>query len=152
MTIEADQTSVVFRDRDDADSDGVADGTASFTLTRTGETDAALTVPVTLTQDRPFLASGDLSKQAMFAAGSSTAVLTFTYFESFAVFPAGEQVAGGTLTATVGAGTGYEVGTQDSASVPIVIALTVGFDMDAYTIAEASGPQQVTPRSRLANQ
>ena len=143
VTIEADQTSVVFRDRDDADGDGVADGTASFTLTRTGETDAALTVPVTLTQDRSFLASGDLSKQATFAAGSSTAVLTFTYYQSFAVFPAGEQVAGGTLTATVGAGTGYEVGTQDSASVPIVIALTVGFELDAYTIAEASGPQQV---------
>ena len=143
VTIEADQTSVVFRDGDDADGDGVADGTASFTLTRTGETDAALTVPVTLTQDRSFLASGELSKQVTFAAGSSTAVLTFNYFQSFPGIPLGEVIAGGTLTATVGAGTGYEVGTQDSASVPIVIALTVRFEMDAYTIAEASGPQQV---------
>ena len=142
VTIAADQTSVMYRDNGDADNDTVTDGTVSFTLTRTGVTTADLMVDVTLTQDRPFLESADLSKQVTFAIGSATTVLTILAAE-FPGFPVGEVVASGNLMATVAAGTGYVVGTPATASVSIVIALTVGFDMDDYRITEESGPLQI---------
>ena len=41
------------------------------------------------------------------------------------------------------AGTGYDVGTPATASVSIVIALTVGFHKDDYRITEESGPLQI---------
>ena len=142
VTIEADQTSVMYRDNGDADNDMVTDGTVSFTLTRTGVTTADLMVDVTLTQDRPFLESADLSKQVTFLTGSATTVLTFLAAE-FPGFPVGEVVASGNLRARVAAGTGYAVGTPATASVSIVIALTVGFDMDDYSITEESGSLQI---------
>ena len=142
VTIAADQTSVMYRDSGDADTDGVTNGTVSFTLTRTGATTGTLMVAVTLTQDRSFLGSADLSEEVMFATGSATKVLTILDTD-FTGFPAGEVVASGNLRATVAAGTGYAVGTPATASVSIVIALTVGFDMDDYRITEESGSLQI---------
>ncbi len=53
-----------------------ADGeNASFTLRRTGETTAALTVTVALTQDKPFLEDTELSREVTIPVGAASAPL-----------------------------------------------------------------------------
>ena len=75
---------------------------ASFTLSRTGDTAAALTVAVAVTEDGAVLA-GAAPSEAVFAAGSSTATL--------AVATEDDEIAGDTsvVTVRVEAGTGYAV-------------------------------------------
>ena len=127
VTISADKTSAVLKGDD-----------ITYTLTRTGSTTAALDVTVALTQTGDFLAAADLTKMVTIDAGQSenTFTVAATSFEHFAL---GATIAGGTLTATVQAGTGYGPGTPASVDVSIVVALTVGFDMASYSVAEEAG-------------
>ena len=132
VTIVADQSSKVFGAYTDV----------SFTLTRTGSTTDALTVTVTLDQkdftldqERQFLKStSNLSRQVTFAAGEAEEELTIGWAD-FSV-STGEEIASGKLTATVVDGSGYDVGMSSEAEVSIVVALTVGFDKDEYTVPE----------------
>ena len=127
VTISADRTSAVLK------GDSIV-----YTLTRTGSTAAALPVTVALTQTRDFLGASDLGKTVTFGAGESTKTFTVSA-ASFQDFAPGATVAGGTLTATVQAGTGYDPGTPASVDVTMVVALTIGFELSSYTIAEEDG-------------
>ena len=128
VTIEADATSAVYRE--DA---------SAFTLTRTGATTDTLAVTVELTQSGRFISDADLSKTVTFAAGSATAALSLDHQQH----PAGASIGSGTLTATVVDGTDYDVGTPGTAEMAIIVALTVGFDMDSYSVNEEDGPLEV---------
>ena len=114
---------------------------ASFTLTRTGATTDPLDVVVALTQTRLFLDAGDLLKTVTIAAGSSSKTLSFSAGDL--LLPASETRESGTLTATVPAGTGYNPGTTATASVDVVVALTVSFDELSYRVDEGAGTLQV---------
>ena len=95
-----------------ASSSPVTEGTAaSFTLSRTGDTAAALTVAVSVTEAGSVL-SGTPASTATFAAGSAEATLAVATDDD------GEAEADGRVTATVSAGTGYEVD-ADAASAGI---------------------------------
>ena len=114
---------------------------ASFTVTRTGATTDPLDVVVALTQTRLFLDAGDLLKTVTIAAGSSSKTLSFSAGDL--LLPASETRESGTLTATVQAGTGYNPGTTATASVDVVVALTVSFDELSYRVDEGAGTLQV---------
>ena len=131
MTISADKTSAVLKGDD-----------VTYTLTRTGSTTAALPVTVALTQTGDFLAASELTKTVTIAAGQSTQTFTIAA-TSFQHFAQGATVEGGTLTAAVQAGTDYVPGTPASTDVSIVVALTVGFEMTSYSVAEEAGPLAV---------
>ena len=132
VTISADTTSAVLKGDD-----------ITYTLTRTdGLTTAALPVTVALTQTGDFLAASELTKTVTIAAGQSTQTFTFAA-TSFQDFAPGATVEGGTLTAAVQAGTGYVPGTPALVDVAIVVALTFGFEMASYSIAEEDGPLAV---------
>ena len=62
---------------------------------------------------------------------------------SFQHFAQGATVEGGTLTAAVLAGTGYVLGTPASVDVSIVVALTIGFEMASYSVAEEADTLEV---------
>ena len=86
---------------------------ASFTLSRTGSTDAALTVAVAVSETGAAV-SGTTPTSVTFAAESSTAILS--------VATEDDEVAedASTLTATVSSGTGYTVsGTSGSTEVVV---------------------------------
>ena len=97
-----------------ADASPVTEGTAaSFTLTRRGDTTAALTVNVGVSEDGEMV-DGTAPATAAFAAGSATAALT--------VPTADDEVeeSASAVTATVSPGTGYEPDTgAESASVTV---------------------------------
>ena len=114
---------------------------ASFTVTRTGATTNPLDVVVALTQTRLFLDAGDLLKTVTIAAGSSSKTLSFSAGDL--LLPASETRESGTLTATAQAGTGYNPGTTATASVDVVVALTVSFDELSYSVDEGVGMLQV---------
>ena len=92
----------------------VTEGTAAtFTLTRTGATDAALTVDVSVSESGATV-SGTAPTSVTFVAGSSTATLSAATED--------DEVAedSSTLTAAVSSGTGYTVdGTSGSADVVV---------------------------------
>ena len=86
-----------------ASSSPVTEGTAaSFTLSRTGDATAALTVAVAVTEAGSVL-SGTPPATATFAAGSAEATLAVATDDD------GVDEADGRVTATVSAGSGYEV-------------------------------------------
>ena len=146
----ANASSIFYRGGSDRDSDGDADGDAIFTLTRTGDTAAALNgVPVALTQTRAFLPDNKLAKTVNFAAGSATATLTVASSE-FRGFGAGEEVGGGTLTATVQDGAGYDLGETAAADVTVHIRMMVGFSEASYSVGEGDGPLAVTLFARTS--
>ena len=95
----------------------VTEGTAlDFELTRGGDTTAELAVTVTLSTN-PTGASvyqGAASRTATFVAGSETATLTVATVNDTV------DEANAVVTATVGSGTGYAVGTPASASVTVL--------------------------------
>ena len=127
VTIAVDKTSAVLKGDD-----------ITYTVTRTGSTTDALPVTVALTQTGDFLAASELTKTITIAAGQSTQ--TFTVAAAiFQDFAPGATVEGGTLTAAVQPGTDYVPGTPASVDVAIVVALTVGFEMASYSIAEEAG-------------
>ena len=113
------------------------EGVASFTVTRTGATTDPLDVVVALTQTRLFLDAGGLLHTVTIAAGSSSKTLSFPAGDL--LLPASETRESGTLTATVLAGTGYNPGTPATASVDVVVALTVSFDELSYRVDEGVG-------------
>ena len=110
----------------------------TYTVTRTGSTTDDLPVTVALTQTRDFLAAADLTKTVTIDAGQSAKTFTVeaAIFQDFAP---GATVEGGTLTAAVQPGTDYVPGTPASVDVDIVVALTFGFEMASYSIAEEAG-------------
>ena len=131
VTIAADKTSAVLKGDD-----------ITYTVTRTGSTTDDLPVTVVLTQTGDFLAAADLARTVTIAAGQSTQTFTVAA-TSFQDFAPGATAEGGTLTAAVQAGTGYVPGTPASVDVTIIVALTVGFEMASYSIAEEAGPLAV---------
>ena len=131
VTISADKSSAVLK------GDGI-----TYTVTRTGSTTDDLPVTLALTQTGDFLAAADLARTVTIAAGQSTQTLTVAA-TSFQDFAPGSTAEGGTLTAAVQAGTGYVLGTPDSVDVTIIVALTVGFEMASYSVAEEAGPLAV---------
>ena len=131
VTIEADKTSAVLKGDD-----------LTYTVTRTGSTTDDLPVTLALTQTGDFLAAADLARTVTIAAGQSTQTFTVAA-TSFQDFAPGATAEGGTLTAAVQAGTGYVLGTPDSVDVTIIVALTVGFEMASYSVAEEAGPLAV---------
>ena len=143
--------SIIYRGgSQDRDTDGDADGDAIFTLTRTGDTAAALNgVSVALTQTRRFLPDSKLARTVDFAADSATATLTVASNE-FRGFGAGEEVGGGTLTATVQDGAGYEPGAADPAEVDVHIRMMVGFSEASYSVGEGESPLAVTLWARTS--
>ena len=127
VTISADTTSAVLKGDD-----------ITYTVTRTGSTTDDLPVTVALTQTGDFLAAADLTKTVTIDAGQSAK--TFTVAAAiFQDFASGATVEGGTLTAAVQPGTDYVPGTPASVDVDIVVALTFGFEMASYSIAEEAG-------------
>ena len=128
VTISADKTSGVLKGDD-----------LTYTLARTGPTTDDLPVTVVLTQTGEFLAAADLTKTVTILAGQSTQTFTVAA-TSFQHFPQGDPVEGGTLTATVQAGTDYG---SVSVDVAIVVGLTVGFEMASYSVAEEAGTLEV---------
>ena len=127
VTISADKTSAVLKGDD-----------ITYTVTRTGLTTDDLPVTVALTQTGDFLAAADLTKTVTIDAGQSAKTFTVeaAIFQDFAP---GATVEGGTLTAAVQPGTDYVPGTPASVDVDIVVALTFGFEMASYSIAEEAG-------------
>ena len=127
--------SIIYRLNLDEDGDGDIDGDATFLLSRTGDTAEALTVPVQLSQTRGFLDSGLLAQEATFQAGNATTTLAVAHHR-FRVFSPGEEMGGGTLTATVQNGDGYDVGAAASAEAAVHMIAMVGFEMDSYSFSE----------------
>ena len=109
----------------------------TFTLTRTEDPAAALTVGVALTQDQDLLLSEDLAQNVTFGAGEATATLQL----SPGLFVGHTVTEETTLTATVQAGSGYVPGSPASASTRIVVtnpAVTASIEATSYTFAEGA--------------
>ena len=131
VTISADKTSAALKGDD-----------ITYTVTRTGPTTDDLPVTVALTQTGDFLAAADLTKTVTIDAGQSakTLMVAATSLQDFAE---GATIEGGTLTAEVQPGTDYVPGTPVSVDVAIVVALTIGFEMASYSVAEEAGSLEV---------
>ena len=96
-----------------AQTPAVEGAAAAFTLTRTGATDAALTVAVSVSETGSVL-DGEPPASATFAAGSASATLSVATEDDEVTEDAS------TVTATVSSGTGYTVdGTSGSADVVV---------------------------------
>ncbi|WP_420461494.1 fibronectin type III domain-containing protein [Candidatus Palauibacter sp.] len=135
----------------DAPSALYAGGSADFTLTRTGAVARPLAVTVTLTQSQDYLAAANLSRTVVFLVDSVTAALQVPASQ-FRQLAAGTTPEKGTLTATVAAGTDYDVGAADSAAVDILIAATIGIKEASYTVSEEGGsPLTVTVVARTGD-
>ena len=125
---------------------------ANYTLTRAGYLGNELVVTVELT--------GNLDDHDYFSASNATRTLTFDANEATTTFgfssanlrqfPFGTVVRDGVVTATVAAGTGYDVGTQSSAETTVYTGPRVSFDMGSYEVGEADGPLAVTLISRIS--
>ena len=116
----------------------VTEGTAAaFTLTRTGDTAAALTVTVSVSEDGAVLA-GTPPTEAVFAAGSATVDLT--------VATEDDEVAGdgSVVTVTLVAGTGYAVDANASAAT-----VTVEDDDAAVENAAPTGLPTIAGTARV---
>ena len=126
-------------------------GHLDFTLTRGGNTTAALTVTLTLAQTRDFVPNSTLNgtHTATFDANATTA--------SFRVAVGSFQVSvgeDGEMTASVASGTGYGVGTPSAATVTVKSAhpaITVWIEQAAYRVREdvAGGKATAHIRARL---
>ena len=121
----------------DADVVGEDSGAVGFTLSRTGPTEASVTVTVAVTQeaDRDLLPDGAAAARTVtFAAGSTTTTLTVTLDN--------DDLAetSGVLTVQVQEGDGYTVGTPSSAAVTIT-------DGDTGTLPPAGLAASAGPRA-----
>ena len=103
---------------------------AAFTLSRTGDTAAALTVDVSMSETGAMVA-GTAPATATFDAGSATAALNVATEDDTIV------EAASTITATVAAGTGYTVDATVSAAEVAVN------DNDAATFTVSASPAQI---------
>ena len=120
----------------------VAEGTAaSFTLSRTGSTTAALTVAVAVSQAGDVLDDAAAAPATVsFDAGSDEATLSLATDDDDADDDAG------TVTVTLGAGTGYRVGAAGAATVAVTdndVPVDLVLTMPA-TVAEDAGAVTVT--------
>ena len=120
----------------------------TWTVTRAGAM-TAVEVPVTLTQDKPYLDAAQRSRTVTIPAGEPSAVLTVARADL--QLPDDAVVAAGTLTATVQPGTGYEVGAANVAAVEIVPFMTVRPDRLSYEVAEGAGTLAVTITARTGD-
>ena len=110
-----------------AGSSPVTEGDAAvFALTRTGDTAAALTVALSVTEDGAVL-SGTAPTEAVFTAGAATAELTVATADDEVVETAS------VVTVALAAGTGYAVDANAAEA-----SVTVEDDDAAPTIAGAS--------------
>ena len=115
-----------------ADASPVSEGTpAAFTLTRTGDAAAALTVAVSVTESGA-MASGALPTEVLFAAESTTAALAVGTADDALV------EASSTVTAALTAGIGYAVAAEGG-SAEVVVQ-----DDDSATFSVALSAQTVT--------
>ena len=104
-----------------------------FTLTRAGSTARALDVTVEIDQEQEWLDTSNLSHTVTFVAGVDTATLVFAASEVSL-----DPETTGTLTATA-SGTGISGGEATVAVVSLAHPpITIAFDQDAYTFAEAA--------------
>ena len=137
VTIVADSPSAIY-----------AEDSADFTLTRTGAVADPLAVTVNLTQSQDYLAAANRSRTVVFGPDSATATLRVPA-NQFRQLASGTVPEKGTLTATVAAGTGYDVGTPNAAAVDILIAATIRIEESSYTVSEEGGsPLTVTVVAR----
>ena len=89
-------------------------GAATFTVTASPSPASALTVNLTVSQTGSFMASGDLGSKTVTVPPSGSATYTVATVDDSVDEP------NGSVTATVGTGTGYRVhGTNSSASVTV---------------------------------
>ena len=140
VTIAADATSALY-----------AEDAVDFTLTRIGAVADPLAVTVTLTQSQAYLAAANLSRTVVFLPDSTTAALQVPASQ-FRQLASGTVPEKGTLTATVAAGTDYDVGAADAAAVDIAIAGTIGIKEASYTVSEERGsPLTVTVVARTGD-
>ena len=111
----------------EADADRVVEGAAaSFTLTRTGDAAAELTVAVTVAEDGDTI-SGTGPAEVTFAATGTTATLTVRTVDDTAA------EADSIVTVRIAASADYTVGDPDSATV------TVADNDSAFTLIDAAG-------------
>ena len=119
-----------------------------FTVTRTPETAAPLTVNIEFEQTQSFLASNKLTRTVTIAANQSQ--------EAFRLSPDDYRDnvgADGTLTASIATGLGYEAGSADSVSVAMNAtnpALNITLDKTSYEFLENAGNQTIAIRAETA--
>ena len=110
-------------------------GTAIFTVTATPAPASALPVTVTVATDGDWGVSAG-SRTVTFAAGAATATLTLSTTDD------GADEADGSVTATVGSGSGYRVGSPASGSVTVsdndLPPPVVSISADAASVAEGN--------------
>ena len=129
-----------------------------YTLTRAGATTAAQTVTVTL--DPPAgndwnIPNAKLSHDVTFEAGSATAALSIKLGDSGFrnIGFSDSATTGGTLTARIGAVSGFD--NRDTAEVEVVVvtgpAWVFRLTETAYSFAEDGGAQTVTVEARATS-
>ena len=133
-----------------ADAETVSEGeAAAFTLSRTGETTAALAVTVNVTQDGDFTASGiDGTRTVTFGAGDATKALSFDTVDDTAgendgsitvevtAVPSGNQISATAATATV---------RVEDPDIKVVLRLAA----TALTVSESAGTVSATVVARM---
>ena len=127
---------------------GLGIDVVSFTLTRGGSVESALTVPVTLTQDDGYLAASELDRSVTFEANASSAKLEIPPSEFLAT-----ATQTGNLTASVVEGERFDVGTPSSATVRMLVAdpaMTVRIKESSYRFAEGQTGTNVGVLARTA--
>ena len=116
-----------------ADAVSVTEGApAAFTLTRAGNTDTALTVVVSVTEEGEYI-SGAAPTSASFEANDVTTSLIVATVDD------GADEANGSVTAALQAGAGYVVGTDDAATVTITDDDAAGVTIDPTTLTVTEG-------------
>ena len=126
------------------------DGKTTFTVTRTGPTTSAVTVPVIITQDQDWLSPSRLNQSVTIAAGDSSATLELTsrwFWEDNDA-----ALGSGTLTATLGGVTGYDASGQSQTVYVHGRNQSVGIialDQTDYRLAEGSGANTIYVVSTL---
>ena len=110
-------------------------GSLTFTLSRTGDTSAALDVTIGFIQEQPWLSL--IPGSVAFAAEEATTTLTFSQSDF-----SSRVTQSGTLTATVNPVTGYDT-SNAMVSVSVISqegpAITVSFEETEYSVAEDVG-------------
>ena len=118
-----------------ADGSPLSEGTAAaFTLTRTGDAAAALTVAVSVSESGA-MAAADAPSEAMFAASASTAALSVATTDDAVV------EASSTVTAAVTPATGYAVAAEGGSAAVVVEdddAATFAVELSAASVSEGA--------------
>ena len=113
----------------------------AFVVTAAGQRDEAVDMSVTLTQEDSYFALDRLSHTVRIEPGETSARLVLT--TQFQTITASRT---GTLTATIGTGNGYAVGTPGAATTRIVVldpAITVRPEEASYRFVEGQAETKV---------